>query len=105
MEIVCGFSHRLQLILYVNRHGPLGPIERSSKLKRPGLKILCLLVRGNDMAQFLRMIQEFFQGVHFDEHSLLLICIGIIIGIMIGSGLGRGIHRRAYAAYRRFRPW
>lgn len=45
-------------------------------------------------------IGRFFAGLHIDEHSALLIAIGIIIGFLLLGG-----HRHVRYHYNRFRRW
>jgi len=53
--------------------------------------------------QIQQWIERFLAGVHVDEHTALLILIGIVIGaILFHRG---GYHRRAYGAYRRWRGY
>lgn len=51
----------------------------------------------------LQMVSQFIAGLHVTEHELLFFAVGIIVGMMLTRG--GGIHRRAYSAYRRYRPW
>jgi hypothetical protein len=47
-------------------------------------------------------ISQFFAGAHIDEHTALLLCVGVVIGALLFRG---GYHRRAYGYYRRWRGY
>jgi len=58
-----------------------------------------MTINGQQIQQWL---DRLLASVHIDEHTSLLILIGIIIGWLL---FHHGYHRRAYGAYRRWRGY
>jgi hypothetical protein len=52
------------------------------------------------MNQVIYAFQQLLNSLHIDDHSLLLICIGIIVGAVLLGG-----HRHVRYHYNRFRRY